>query len=356
MGLLQDMAPWYTDEQRADFIKGALTYLPALVDPTKHELVQVGDRFGNHLTLIYNRRFIAEPPKTTDELIALAAANTIDEDGDGRKERYGLVWSFVEPYFAIPFLTGHGAWVFAESPPAACRRSARARPRYARVDRRLSIHPVAARQVSRRARQLRLRAGRLALQDRPRGDDHQRRLELDRLPRRTPSIDAAVAVLPIVSSTGMPMKPMIMPKGYSLNANASPEAAAAAMAFVRYMTSPAVQQRIVEKLRMIPARQSRLRRVAVVDRPDVPRLAGPSRAHAADSRRDGAPRRVGRDAAPISGRVERRDDTRSRRRRHAARRRGKDRPDAPASAPDALRHRAAIARPAAARRLGHLAA
>ena len=72
MGLLQDMAPWFTDEQRADFVEGALTYLPALVDPTKHELVQVGDRFGNHLALVYNRRFIAEPPKTTDELIALA--------------------------------------------------------------------------------------------------------------------------------------------------------------------------------------------------------------------------------------------------------------------------------------------
>src|SRR5262245_25454723 len=114
MGLLQDMAPWFTDEQRADFIKGALTYLAASVDPTKHELVQVGDRFGNHLSLIYNRRFVKEPPKTTDELIAIARANTIDEDGDGRKERYGLVWSYVEPYFAIPFLTGHGAWVFAE--------------------------------------------------------------------------------------------------------------------------------------------------------------------------------------------------------------------------------------------------
>ena len=71
-----------------------------------------------------------------------------------------------------------------------------------------------------------------------------------------PSIDAAVAVLPIVSSTGKPMESMIMPKGYSLNANASPEAAAAAMKFVQYMTSAEVQQRIVERLRMIPTRQS----------------------------------------------------------------------------------------------------
>ena len=68
--------------------------------------MQVGDRFGNHLALVYNRRFIKEPPKTTDELVELAMKNTVDENGDGRKDRYGLVWNFTEPFFAIPFLTG----------------------------------------------------------------------------------------------------------------------------------------------------------------------------------------------------------------------------------------------------------
>ncbi|MEX2308581.1 MAG: extracellular solute-binding protein [Pirellulales bacterium] len=71
-----------------------------------------------------------------------------------------------------------------------------------------------------------------------------------------PELDAAVAVLPVVSATGKPMQPMIAPKGFSLNANASPEASTAAMAFVRHMTSPAVQQRIVERLRGIPVRLS----------------------------------------------------------------------------------------------------
>ena len=60
--------------------------------------------------------FIKEPPKTTDELIELAVENTVDEDGDGRKDRYGLVWNFTEPFFAIPFLTGFGGWVFADRP------------------------------------------------------------------------------------------------------------------------------------------------------------------------------------------------------------------------------------------------
>ena len=182
MGLLQDMAPWFTDDQRDDFIEGALTYLPRCVDPTKHELVQVGDRFGNHLALVYNRRFIKAPPKTTDELIALAESNTIDEDGDGRKDRYGLVWNFVEPLFRDSVSHGSRRLGLRRAEPAAPLARAGARARHARIGRRLPLHPVAARRVSRRSRQLRLRARRFALQDGPRRDDHQRRLELDRLP------------------------------------------------------------------------------------------------------------------------------------------------------------------------------
>ena len=72
----------------------------------------------------------------------------------------------------------------------------------------------------------------------------------------TPGIDAAVAVLPVVNSTGQPMRTMFAPKGYSLNANTPPEVAAEAMAFVRHMTSDDVQRRMVHELRMLPARRS----------------------------------------------------------------------------------------------------
>ncbi len=255
MGLLADMAPWYTDDEKNDFIKGALTYLPALVDSTKHELVQVADRFGNHLSLVYNRHFIAEPPKTTDELIALAQANTLDIDGDGRKDRYGLVWSFVEPYFAIPFLTGYGAWVFVEPPSAA----AGARP----VPALNTPQSVAAYRFIQ------------SLHDKyqvvPGNCDYELADTLFKTGRAAmiingdwswtdylsnPDIDAAVAVLPVVSSTGLPMESMIMPKGFSLNANTAPDDAAAAMMFVKYMTSVPVQRRLVERMRMIPTRRS----------------------------------------------------------------------------------------------------
>jgi arabinogalactan oligomer/maltooligosaccharide transport system permease protein len=49
---------------------------------------------------------------------------------------------------------------------------------------------------------------------------------------------------------------MVAPRGFSLNANTRPEAAAAAVAFVRHMTSAAAQQRIVDRLREIPVLRS----------------------------------------------------------------------------------------------------
>ena len=82
MGVVKDMSEWFPEKLRNDFVPGALTYLPTTADPSKRALVQVADRFGNHLALIYNRKFIQKPPKTTDELIELARKNTVDAKGN----------------------------------------------------------------------------------------------------------------------------------------------------------------------------------------------------------------------------------------------------------------------------------
>jgi arabinogalactan oligomer/maltooligosaccharide transport system permease protein len=279
MGILQDMSPWFPDELRTDFVEGALTYLPpregeapaepepggsagALPSHPRQELVQIGDRFGNHLALVYNRNFIKESPKTTDELVKLAIENTFDKDNDGRKDRYGLVWNFTEPFFAIPFVTGHGAWVFAEPAASAdASGSKKSRPVPA-----LDSHQAA--NAYRFIKALRDEHGVM-----PANCDYEMADALFKSGRaamiingdwswadylENPDIDAAVAVLPLVSATGLPMKPMIAPKGYSLNANTPPEVAEQAMAFVRQMTSNDVQHRIVAQLKMLPARRSAL--------------------------------------------------------------------------------------------------
>src|SRR4051812_15084683 len=276
MGVVKDMSPWFPEELRGDFVPGALTYLPATADPTKRALVQVADRFGNHLALVYNRRFIKQPPKTTDELIELALKNTVDENGDGRPDRYGLVWNFSEPFFGIPFLTGFGGWVFEDSMTAAKKSGQNyfsnsenskqqssfesdSRPVPA-LDTPQTVaacefmqslplkHGVTPQHCDYELADLLFKTGRAAMiinGDWSWGDY-----------LKTPGIDAAIAVLPVVSSTGLPMRTMFSPKGYSLNANTSPEMAEHAMSFVRYMVSDQVQRRVGKELRMLPARQS----------------------------------------------------------------------------------------------------
>jgi maltose-binding protein MalE len=96
-----------TPEAQAAFIdEGLLRY--------DGRIYGVADQIGNHLTLVYNKDLVDEPPATFDELLEVARANTLDTDGDGSKERYGLVWNYTEPFFFIPFLTAFDGWVMNE--------------------------------------------------------------------------------------------------------------------------------------------------------------------------------------------------------------------------------------------------
>ena len=258
MGVVQDLSPWFPTSENVDFVEGALTFLPSAHDANKRELVQVADRFGNHLALVYNRRFIPRPPKTTDEMVELAVKNTGDENGDGRKDRYGLVSNFTEPFFAIPFLTGFGAWVFDEpsatgetgapSPPTPSLDTPQAAAGWRFMQELQTRHGVAPRNCDYEAADSLFKSGKAAMII---NGDWSWADYLD-----TPGIDAAVAVLPIVSATGQPMRTMFAPKGYSLNVNTPPETADLAMEFVRHMVSDEVQRRIVHELRMLPARRS----------------------------------------------------------------------------------------------------
>lgn len=64
---------------------------------------------GNALTLVYNKKYVQEAPKTMDELVAKAKELTKGT------EFYGLVFDMVEPFFSVPFLGGYGGKVFDET-------------------------------------------------------------------------------------------------------------------------------------------------------------------------------------------------------------------------------------------------
>lgn len=63
---------------------------------------------GNHLMLQYNKKFVAAPPKDTDEMIKMAK----DLQASG-KVQYGLVYNQIEPFWLAPWLGGFGGKVFA---------------------------------------------------------------------------------------------------------------------------------------------------------------------------------------------------------------------------------------------------
>lgn len=75
---------------------------------------RLADQVGNHLTLVRNTEFVPEAPADTEEMIRIARENTVDTDGDGRVDRYGLVFNLAEPFWLIPWLGGFGGWVMDE--------------------------------------------------------------------------------------------------------------------------------------------------------------------------------------------------------------------------------------------------
>lgn len=75
------------------------------------EAWMVADQVGNHLAFVYNKALMPEPPETTDEMIAMLRELTIDTDGDGKVDQYGLTWNYTEPFFFMPFLTGYDGWM-----------------------------------------------------------------------------------------------------------------------------------------------------------------------------------------------------------------------------------------------------
>jgi maltose-binding protein MalE len=78
-------------------------------------LYQVADKLGNHLSLVYNKKLVPEPPTTEQELVAIGKRVTADLNGDGKTDRYGLAWNYTEPFFFIPFMTGFGGWIRDEN-------------------------------------------------------------------------------------------------------------------------------------------------------------------------------------------------------------------------------------------------
>ncbi len=246
MGIVQDMQPWFPASRQEDFLEQALTWLPAPGDEGQW-LVQIGDRVGNHLALVYNRNLISDPPRDTNELVELAVQSTRNTDNG---KQYGLVWNFVEPFFLIPFITGQGGWVFEEGTSIPNLDTPEVTAALAFVADLQNKYKVLPANCDYETADSLFKDGNAAMIIN--GDwSWSQYLENEK-------IDAVVVPLPVVASTGLPMGPMVATKGYSLNVHTTGEQAEAAMKLVQFMTAAETQREFTRRLKTLPSRKSLL--------------------------------------------------------------------------------------------------
>jgi len=207
------------------------------------KLYAVADRIGNHLCLVYNKEIIPEPPKTTDELVEIGKKHTIDEDGDGTPDKYGLVWNFTEPYFFVPWLSGFGGWVMDEAGNPTLDTQANIDALSFLVYLRDTAKIVPA-ELDYDIADALFKEGRAAM--------------IINGPwswggYRKAGIDYGLARIPMVSKTGLWPAPMVSPKCYSINKSVSDTKLLAVLQLLEHLTSAEVQLEFTKALGTIPS-------------------------------------------------------------------------------------------------------
>ena len=210
---------------------GLLTY--------EGQLVGVADQIGNHLTYVYNRAILPEPPATFDELLATGGVQ-----GDGPAPEYALAWNYTEPFFFVPFLTAYGGWVMDDdgTPTLDTPETVRA------------IQFV------------------LDLRDRhgliPKSIDYETANTLFRegdaaavingpwswAGYTEAGVDIGLAPLPLNEETGLYARPMASAKAYSLNPAVPGWKRPAVLGLLQLLTGDEIQADMAERLATIPVR------------------------------------------------------------------------------------------------------
>ena len=104
MGLIEPLETLFPPDTLALFTKASLATLDGHV-------YALADQVGNHLTLVYNEKYVQQPALDTEAWLAQLDSLTVDEDGDGKIDRYGVVMNLSEPFWLAPWLGGYGGWV-----------------------------------------------------------------------------------------------------------------------------------------------------------------------------------------------------------------------------------------------------
>jgi arabinogalactan oligomer/maltooligosaccharide transport system permease protein len=238
MGIIEPLEGLFDSAFLGSFIPQGLTYY-------HNHLYQIADKLGNHLTLIYNKDMVQQPPETDEDLIALGMKLTVDRNGDGKPEVYGLSWNYTEPFFFIPFMTGFGGWVMTDDGrPTLDNQGTIDGLNFIR-DLRDKYHIIPAESDYNIADML-FKDGKSAMIIN--GD-------WSWAGYRKAGVNFGVAPLPRISRTGLWCAPMISPKGYSINANVRDAKRELVVRLLRFLMEPSVQLETARALNTMPTRR-----------------------------------------------------------------------------------------------------
>ena len=206
----------------------------------------VPDQIGNHLMLIYNKAMVKSEPKDTGEWIEMCKSLTIDDNGDGMPERYGVVFNSVEPFWLVPFLGGFGGWVMDKNynPTLDTPEMAKALAFMADLRNR---HKILPKECNYELSDTMFKKGQAAfIINGP--WSLKAYIEV--------GMDIGVMAIPMLRETGKYPAPMVSSKGYSISVNVKDEKLSLVKDLLVYLTSEKIQKEITSELKILPALSS----------------------------------------------------------------------------------------------------
>jgi len=252
MDIVKPLEDLFTPEELAAFDPKGLTWYNG-------HLYQIGDELGNHLALVYNKRLFAEvgldrPPETMQELIEFGKKLTIDKDGDGIVDQYGLVWNFTEPFFFMPFYASYGGWVMDEDQNPTLNNEAAIKA-FNFVREMRDVHGIIPAECDYDVADSKFNTGSAGMLING-AWAWAKYME-------SPHVDFGLAVLPINSETGLYPAPMVATKGYYLNPYLENERLEQVLKLTKFLTGPEAQFKYASRLATIPTL------IEVRERPEI---------------------------------------------------------------------------------------
>jgi arabinogalactan oligomer / maltooligosaccharide transport system permease protein len=211
------------------------------------KLWMIADKIGNHLTLVYNKDLLPEPPTTDIELIEAAKRLTKDLNNNGRIDQYGLVWNYTEPFFFIHFLTGFGGWFFVDDTSTTPNLNTSAMVDALKFiadlrDKHKVIPPEADYEIA----DVLFKEGRAAMMIN--GD-------WSWASYGKAGLNYGIHPLPFMTATGLYASPLTSPKGYSINSNITDAKLGKVKILLEFLLSPEKQLEVATVIKTFPTRK-----------------------------------------------------------------------------------------------------